>query len=959
MRYAIVSDIHANLRAWRAVMADIRQQRVDAIVCLGDVVGYGPNPAEVLEEVRKVTDQFVLGNHDAAAVRMMDYSVFNDHARQAIEWTMSRLPPEASQFLSSVPLSIEVGDLLFVHAEVDEPGRFDYVDDVEIAARNFLPKNHFVTFMGHTHMPKVFERSPNGMVVEMMDQNCILDPSKRYIVNVGSVGEPRNAEDIRARYVVYDSDQRSLDFRRVEFDIVGYRSDLQATDLALRPFFLKVYEHAVEGRGAAIMGEGSLVDMRVSHNSAALLDMGRVETVRHVTQTQMLASAQQSKAPKVILLVAAGLAVLGTLVALLMMASDGGGQPNAPRGGGYTPVVDEIPQETEAERLAREAREAMEEKERQERRKERAARNAADIEAQKPFSKREGPDDREVVSLKPDDLPSGVELPQWVKVVEVKKPEIEGAATPPEEEVPEVKEVDLNGVEQIWWRMGEDDNENLVDAEGVLPMKTILKGQRILNGRRKKTNGPSTIPLNGVVNRGAMMLGLWEEHEPSGFFAMTEKNSLTIEGWFAKKGGKDPFILAGTISGNAKGKKGLGWNVYVNKLSGETGKLGVYFFPNNQKGSKAHVVSRQKRILDGRAHHFAVVWDHDHGPGAIHMRLYLDGELVGSQILTPPSVEEGQTNPFRIGDTPWKQRRFSSCILDELRVTKRALTPPEFLMVGNVEGPKMIKGNPNEKNSWESPKNWEGERIPGKKDNAIVGEGVVASLSPAEDFEWFEGALVVGKDATLKLHGDHGVGVLSRPDAKVVLKNGSRLELWETTGKPRFTVTKIGPVLVAGDVEIFAGSSTSQYSRRRSFDGGIEGNGKLTLTTVYKCFFRFNEPSNFSGTLEVSPPKNTEVLSTVEVRATGAFGTGDVVLGRGTRMIVEENLVGVMSEDSTLTLFKARKLKTEEGAKLRLKSALTVRRFFVDGEQMAAGQYNAESHPELVSGAETLTVKEG
>ena len=118
MRYAIVSDIHANIRAWEAVLADIRSQRVDVIVCLRDVVGYGPKPAEVLEAVRSVTDHFVLGNHDAAAVGMMDYSIFNDHARQAIEWTITELSPDAKQFLSSVPLAIEAGELLFVHAEV-------------------------------------------------------------------------------------------------------------------------------------------------------------------------------------------------------------------------------------------------------------------------------------------------------------------------------------------------------------------------------------------------------------------------------------------------------------------------------------------------------------------------------------------------------------------------------------------------------------------------------------------------------------------------------------------------------------------------------------------------------------------------------------------------------------------------------------------------------------------------
>ncbi len=100
MRYAIVSDIHANIRAWDAVLADLRSHGAEVIVCLGDVVGYGPKPAEVLEAVRAVTDHFVMGNHDAATVGIMDYTIFNDHARQAIEWTMTELSPEAKQFLA-------------------------------------------------------------------------------------------------------------------------------------------------------------------------------------------------------------------------------------------------------------------------------------------------------------------------------------------------------------------------------------------------------------------------------------------------------------------------------------------------------------------------------------------------------------------------------------------------------------------------------------------------------------------------------------------------------------------------------------------------------------------------------------------------------------------------------------------------------------------------------------------
>ncbi|MGB1130231.1 MAG: metallophosphoesterase family protein, partial [Haloferula sp.] len=242
MRYAIFSDVHANLRAWESVLEDIRAQEVDMLICLGDVVGYGPKPVEVLESIRAVTSNFVMGNHDAAAIGAMDYSVFNDHARHSTEWTAAALTDEAREFLSSVPIAIEADEILFVHAEVAEPGRFDYIKDVESAEESFAAGDHFVTFVGHTHHPKIFERTRNGRVIERPDADMVLKSSSRYIVNVGSVGEPRTADDLRARYVVYDSAKRKVEFRAVMFDIPAYRRDLDGTELKVTPFFLSIFE---------------------------------------------------------------------------------------------------------------------------------------------------------------------------------------------------------------------------------------------------------------------------------------------------------------------------------------------------------------------------------------------------------------------------------------------------------------------------------------------------------------------------------------------------------------------------------------------------------------------------------------------------------------------------------------------------------------------------------------------
>lgn len=138
---------------------------------------------------------------------------------------------------------MESDDILFVHSEVAEPGRFGYVEEISDAEDGFAATDHFVTFIGHTHHPLMFEQLPYGAVNLLPDEDRELDPKCRYIVNVGSAGEPRNPDDIRARYVIYDSDTRNIYFRRVDFDANAYRRDLDATTLTQVPFFLQVLDH--------------------------------------------------------------------------------------------------------------------------------------------------------------------------------------------------------------------------------------------------------------------------------------------------------------------------------------------------------------------------------------------------------------------------------------------------------------------------------------------------------------------------------------------------------------------------------------------------------------------------------------------------------------------------------------------------------------------------------------------
>lgn len=261
MRYAIFSDIHGNLPAWEQVLADIQSLETDVLICLGDVVGYGPKPQEVLDGIRRVTENFVLGNHDAAAAGIIDPSIFNDHAQSVVWWTRDRLSDESLEFLRNVPLELESGNLLFVHAELIEPGRFGYIESARDAAANFQVRDHYVTFVGHTHHPECFERKPSGRVEKLGDQDRVLDEKYRYIVNVGSAGEPRNPKDIRARYVIYDDDTRELFFRRIDFDTKAYRQQLSDSGLDLTPYFIRVEDQQVSA------GDPGAQDMAVPEHA--------------------------------------------------------------------------------------------------------------------------------------------------------------------------------------------------------------------------------------------------------------------------------------------------------------------------------------------------------------------------------------------------------------------------------------------------------------------------------------------------------------------------------------------------------------------------------------------------------------------------------------------------------------------------------------------------------------------
>jgi len=229
VKRAVISDIHGNLEALQAVLADARSQSVDEIYCLGDIIGYGPNPCECLDEVMRHSKLTILGNHDQAA--LFDPDGFNPMALRAIYWTRDQLdsgPGTAAQinarwdFLGELPRSHDEGELKFVHGSPRDPTNEyvfpEYVFD-QRKMEILFGKIKQYCFMGHTHLPGVFTTDCEFITPDECDYVYPLGSAK-VMVNVGSVGQPRD-DDRRACYIVLDvenSGASKVTYRRVEYD---------------------------------------------------------------------------------------------------------------------------------------------------------------------------------------------------------------------------------------------------------------------------------------------------------------------------------------------------------------------------------------------------------------------------------------------------------------------------------------------------------------------------------------------------------------------------------------------------------------------------------------------------------------------------------------------------------------------------------------------------------------------
>ena len=228
MRFAIFGDIHANLHALQAVLADAKGQDATHYVCMGDVVGYNAFPRECLDIVRELDCPTVKGNHDEQASMDITQEGLNPLAEEALDWTREQLAPADQQWLRELRMQRQVRDFTIVHSTLDTPHKWGYVTTQLDAAASFSYQHTGICFIGHTHVPRAYVRE--GSVRTLSFGTLQIQRNQKYLVNVGSVGQPRDG-DWRAAYCIYDTVKNEIELRRLPYDLRGAQQAILAAGL--------------------------------------------------------------------------------------------------------------------------------------------------------------------------------------------------------------------------------------------------------------------------------------------------------------------------------------------------------------------------------------------------------------------------------------------------------------------------------------------------------------------------------------------------------------------------------------------------------------------------------------------------------------------------------------------------------------------------------------------------------
>ena len=230
MKYGIISDIHGNLGALEVALRALEKLNIDRLVCLGDIVGYGPQPNECVRLVFENADIIIAGNHDHAALGKSPDTNFNQYARAALDWTRDVLTDEAVENLMKVPLKQSENGLLFVHSTPKNPEYWNYIPSLIEAYSAFINFDEQICFVGHSHIPVVYHLDSVQKIQIAFTTKFETMPEKRYIINVGSVGQPRDA-DSRAALGVFDAESKKYRLLRKRYSIFDTQTKMRQEQL--------------------------------------------------------------------------------------------------------------------------------------------------------------------------------------------------------------------------------------------------------------------------------------------------------------------------------------------------------------------------------------------------------------------------------------------------------------------------------------------------------------------------------------------------------------------------------------------------------------------------------------------------------------------------------------------------------------------------------------------------------
>ncbi len=225
MKYALLSDIHGNLEALQAVLRDIESNQVEKIHCLGDVIGYGADPVACLDLVQQHCEVKLMGNHEFAAIGLSSTEHYNEAAQVATEWTRKQLTDHELDIINGFEIKHTIADVLLVHSSPYDPERWHYILTPASAAQAFANFDERICFFGHSHLPQIYMEQEDGLPRCLVGHDFMPDDEGRYLINVGSVGQPRD-EDPRACYTIFDTEEGEVTYHRVEYDIERTQSKM-------------------------------------------------------------------------------------------------------------------------------------------------------------------------------------------------------------------------------------------------------------------------------------------------------------------------------------------------------------------------------------------------------------------------------------------------------------------------------------------------------------------------------------------------------------------------------------------------------------------------------------------------------------------------------------------------------------------------------------------------------------